>query len=170
MKFDYSINPWLFNDIPFNDCGGLAGFVYQIDDLDNGMKYLGKKFFFSKRKPKGKTRRVTMESDWKFYFGSNTTIKDLIKIHGIERFRRRILSLHSLERDVNYMEVKMQYVMDVLNETFPDGLPVWYNGNISGKHYFHLVNGIDTRTTYCQSSLFLQKDILASKERKFLGT
>ena len=40
---------WLYNDEPFDpesapeDC---AGFVYRITNLDNNMKYIGKKIFW----------------------------------------------------------------------------------------------------------------------------
>lgn len=137
---------WLFNNVEYSptpeELKKLAGFVYLIIDKETGKKYIGKKFFWSKRKVKNKTRRVTVESDWKKYFSSNATIKDLAKTEP-DRFTRIILSLHSLERDVNYTEVKYQYEFGVLEQ---DGL--WYNENISGKHYIHLVDGIKSRSKY----------------------
>jgi hypothetical protein len=151
MTIEYD-NPWLFNGEPFLDCGNYAGFVYELIDKVNGKRYIGKKFFWSKRKPKGKTRRVTIESDWRKYYSSSDEIKKLVKEHGGERFERHILSLHTLERDVNYMEVKLQYSLGVLEKVDENGEMLYYNGNISGKHHCHLVRGIESRSAIAKPS------------------
>ena len=56
-----------------------------------GQKYIGRKYFVQKRKPKGGKRRVTSESDWKKYYGSNQYLKEDVKTHGAEHFTRKIL-------------------------------------------------------------------------------
>lgn len=139
-------NPWLFEGQPFLDCGKYAGFVYELIDKVNGKRYIGKKFFWSKRKLPGKNRRTTVESDWRKYYSSNDEIKKLVKEYGKDRFERHILSLHELERDVNYMEVKMQYTLGVLEKVDENGEMLYYNGNISGKHHCHLVRGLEKRS------------------------
>jgi hypothetical protein len=139
-------NPWLFEGQPFLDCGNYAGFVYEIIDKVNGKRYIGKKFFWNKRKQPGKKRRITIESDWRNYYSSSEEIKKLVKECGKNRFERHILSLHELERDVNYMEVKLQYTLGVLEKVDANGEMLYYNGNISGKHHCHLVRGIEERS------------------------
>lgn len=64
-------NRWTYNRAVFDErlIGKMAGFVYNITNLTNGMKYLGKKVFYFNRKVKGK--RTKVESDWRDYFGSN---------------------------------------------------------------------------------------------------
>ena len=106
---------------------GYAGFVYLITNSETGMKYLGRKYFWSVRKLKGKTRRQRSESNWQDYYGSSKVLlEDLEKI-GKEAFIRQMLSIHKTNGDVNYEEVKQQFIHDVL-ET--EG---WYNENINGK-------------------------------------
>ena len=106
---------------------GYAGFVYLITNSETGMKYIGRKDFWSVRKLKGKTRRQRSESNWQDYYGSSKVLlEDLEKI-GKEAFIRQMLSIHKTNGDVNYEEVKQQFIHDVL-ET--EG---WYNENINGK-------------------------------------
>ena len=146
-------NPWLFNDEPFLDCAHYVGFVYEITDAENGKKYIGKKFFWSHRKLPGKTRRSKIESNWRQYYSSSEIIKQLVKECGKLRFKRKILSLHELIRDVNYTEVKLQYALGVLEQQDENGEMIYYNGNISGKHQSYLVKGIELRTLYEQSNI-----------------
>ncbi len=145
-----SIKPWLFNGEPFelND-PTLEGFVYVIIDTTNRKRYIGKKFFWNRRKDPKTGRRVKKESDWKQYYGSNAYLKGLVKEKGKDVFERHILTLHKLKRDVNYMEIKMQYALEVLEivDTADEEL-LYMNGNINGKHWAHLVKGIDERTKY----------------------
>ena len=145
-------NPWLFNGEPFLDCKNYLGFVYEITDSYNNRKYIGKKFFWSHRKLPGKTRRTKIESNWRHYYSSSEIIKQLVKEFGKLRFKRKILSLHELIRDVNYMEVKLQYALGVLEKQDENGEFIYYNGNISGKHQSYLVKGISLRTLYENST------------------
>ena len=76
---DYE-NPWLYQGEPFtsNDIGDFFGFVYRITNLQNGKQYIGRKYFYQKRKPKGGKRKVTSESNWKKYYGSSDELKEEI--------------------------------------------------------------------------------------------
>ena len=90
---------WLYNDKEIGDdeIEGYASFVYMITNLETGKRYIGKKIFKSirKQKVKGKTRRkkVTKDSDWKSYFGSNKLLQEDVERLGSDRFRREILKL-----------------------------------------------------------------------------
>jgi len=95
------------------------GFVYEITDLDNGKKYIGKKWFWNTRKRpplKGKTRKriVRIESDWKDYFGSSDEVKSLVEESGRKRFDRKILHLCKTKGECTYFEAKLQFDNDVL--------------------------------------------------------
>lgn len=128
-------NKWQFNgsiveELPTN----AYGMVYLIVDKETGMKYLGKKSFWSKRKLKPTDKRRTkIESDWKNYYSSSDKIKAIIKEHGNERFERHVLAICNLERHMNYLEVKYQFAFNILEE--PDN---WYNDNINGCWFPHL--------------------------------
>ena len=136
-------NPWIFDSEIFDDPKDFVGFVYLLLDYETGKKYLGKKFFWSYRKIPGKRNRVKKESDWRNYYSSCEEIKELVKSGNKNRFHRFILSLHSLERDVNYAEVKAQFEFGVLER--PD---VWYNESINGKWRKSLVSGIGDRSVH----------------------
>jgi hypothetical protein len=133
-------NPWLFNGKPFTteDIGKSVGFVYLIESLIDGKLYIGRKYFHSIRKVKGKTRRQRKESDWKTYYGSSEELKTIILEHGKNNFKRVILSLHSTKGDVNYEEVKQQFLNNVLEDDR------FLNENINGKWHrkpAHIVEG-----------------------------
>jgi hypothetical protein len=121
-------NAWTFNGKEFDseDIGDAYGFVYLITTPE-GQKYIGRKYFWSIRKVKGKTRRQRSESDWKKYYGSSDLLKAKIKDSNKNLFRREIISLHSTKGRVNYEEVKEQFVNGVLESDD------YINDNINGK-------------------------------------
>ena len=134
-KIDYEQNPWLYKGKPFttDDIGDLFGFVYRITNLSTGKQYIGRKYFWQKRKPKGGKRRVTSESDWKRYFGSSEELKRDIEDLGRENFRREIISVHTTLGRTNYEETRQLFLNNVLTESI-DGLPKYYNSNILGRY------------------------------------
>ena len=96
-----------------------VGFVYEIHDLHNGKKYIGKKWFWSTRKRpplKGKTRKriIKSESDWQDYFGSSDEVKLLVEESGRQRFVRSIIRLCKNKGECTYFEAKVQFERDVL--------------------------------------------------------
>ena len=135
LEVDYE-NPWLYQGKPFttDDIGNLFGFVYRITNLQSGKQYIGRKYFWQKRKPKGGKRRVTSESDWKRYYGSSDDLKRDIREIGKDSFRREILSLHETLGKVNYEETKQLFLHNVLMEALDDGTPMYYNSNILGRY------------------------------------
>ena len=121
-------NAWTFNGKEFDseDIGDAYGFIYLITTPE-GQKYIGRKYFWSIRKVKGKSRRQRSESDWKTYYGSSDVLKAKIKESDKKLFKREIISLHSTKGRVNYEEVKEQFVNGVLESDD------YINDNINGK-------------------------------------
>ena len=132
---DYE-NPWVFEGRTFlsEDIDDLYGFVYRITNTVNGRKYIGRKYFWSFRKPPGKKRKVKQESDWKRYYGSCPELKEDIKVFGKETFSREILSLHSTKGSCNFEETKQLFLNNVLQESLDTGGPAYYNSNILGRY------------------------------------
>ena len=136
LEVDYE-NPWMYQGCPFtsDDIGDYYGFVYCITNTSTGQKYIGRKYFVQKRKPKGGKRRVTSESDWKRYYGSSDELKRDIKENGRDTFRREILSLHTTLGRTNYEETRQLFLNEVLTKRLTDGSPAYYNSNILGRYY-----------------------------------
>jgi hypothetical protein len=121
---------WLYHDSPFEptelDPKKIYGFVYLIENLVNGRKYVGKKLFFFKgfKTVKKKKKRILVESDWKTYYGSSNALqKDLDEL-GKENFRRVILHLCTSKSECSYLEMKEQVER---NAILSDG---YYNDQI----------------------------------------
>lgn len=121
---------WFFNGKEFNEVSKeYEGFVYLITNLTNGMKYIGKKHFWERRKNPKNGRRQTKESGWRDYFGSCDELKEDVKTLGKDKFRREILYLCPHKKSMSYYETYEQFRRNVLlDETY-------YNTNIEGKFY-----------------------------------
>ena len=129
-------NPWIYQGSTFTsaDIGDFFGYVYRITNLKSGKKYIGRKYFTQRRKPRGGKRRVSSESDWKKYYGSSEELKQDIKKYGRNIFKREIISLHRTLGKVNYEETKQLFLNNVLMEALDDGTPAYYNSNILGRY------------------------------------
>ena len=129
-------NPWLYEGKPFtsNDIGDFFGFVYCITNIQSGKRYIGRKYFQQKRKPRGGKRRITSESDWKKYYGSSNELSADRKLLGNSAFKREILSLPTRLGDVNFEETKQLFLHNVLTETLDGKTPLYYNSNILGRY------------------------------------
>ena len=129
-------NPWTYKGSTFTsaDIGDFFGYVYCITNLQTGKKYIGRKYFTQRRKPRGGKRKVTSESDWKKYYGSSSELKEDVKHFGKSLFKREILSLHKTLGKVNYEETKQLFINNVLMEALDDGTPAYYNSNILGRY------------------------------------
>ena len=136
-------NPWTYQGTTFTsaDINDFFGFVYRITNLQTGKQYIGRKYFWQKRKPRNGGRRVTSESDWKKYYGSSKELNEERKSVGNNTFRREIISIHKTLGQVNYEETRQLFLNNVLTEASEDGTPRYYNSNILGrymrKNYFN---------------------------------
>jgi hypothetical protein len=132
---------WLYNGEELTETPEeYQGFVYQITELDTGMMYIGKKFFWKpKILPKNKTRkrrvRTRVESDWRDYYGSNKLVIQLVKEKGRDNYKREILRMCKTKGECSYYEAKLQFENDVLLNSN------YYNEFIGCKiHASHLTN------------------------------
>ena len=130
-------NPWLYQgkewQLPedFNP-DVVYGFVYLITNKKDQKKYVGKKFFWSKKtlpitKKRKRRKRLKVESDWRTYWGSNKYLVEDVKNHGPEDFTREILHLCKTKGECAYYEAKEQFDREVLLTE------EYYNGIISCK-------------------------------------
>lgn len=105
-------NKWVFEGVEVEEpCLDMLGFVYKITNLTNDRFYIGRKNVISNvTKPplKGdkKNRKISKESDWKFYWSSSDELKEDIKELGIENFRREILYWCKTPALITYLEQK----------------------------------------------------------------
>jgi hypothetical protein len=109
---------WTYNGKDFTEdlVGNNYGFVYQITNLTNGRKYIGKKFFYSAKtkQVKGKKKRYKASSNWQTYYGSSDNLtKDVLQL-GHENFKREILHLCLTKGECGYLEAKEQFRNNVL--------------------------------------------------------
>ena len=132
---------WLYNEQQYNNTPeDYQGFVYVITELDTGKKYIGKKNFWKpKTLPITKTRkrrvRTRVESDWRKYYGSNSTVKELVESKGEQNYKREILKLCKTKGEMSYYEAKLQFENDVLLSD------IYYNEFIGCKiHSKHIRN------------------------------
>lgn len=114
---------------------GTVGFVYRVTHQPSGKHYIGKKVLYFNRtlpplKGKKRRRRVVKESDWKTYYGSNTTIKQMIKEEKSDEFTREILVFVNRKKMLTYYETKFLFTEGVLEN--PNK---FFNDNILGKFF-----------------------------------
>jgi len=95
------------------------GFVYVITNRALNKKYIGKKFFWSKKtlpplKGKKRKRRSIIESNWRDYYGSSANLMEDVETQGKDMFHREIIYLGKGKGDLAYMEAKLQFENEVL--------------------------------------------------------
>ena len=130
-------NPWTYQGTTFtsDDINDFFGYVYCITNNENGREYIGRKYFWQFRTPKGKKRKVKSESDWKKYYGSCPELKEEIERLGNQNFDRTILSVHNTKGKTNFEETRQLFVHGVLTEALDDGTPAYYNSNILSRYF-----------------------------------
>ena len=124
-------------ELPFSGdlIGDHYGFVYLITNKSNERRYIGRKYFWSFRTPKGKKRKVKQESDWRKYYGSCPELKEDVIKYGKQNFSRTILSLHKTKGKTNFEETRQLFYYNVLTEELDTGVPAYYNSNILSRYY-----------------------------------
>ena len=137
---------WLYNGEEYNPEEApkeYQGFVYRITEIDTGMKYIGKKFFWSRRtlpplKGKKRKRKVVKESDWRDYYGSSKQLNETIEVNGKDRYKREILIMCETKGECTYHEARLQFKFDVLLRDD------YYNGQIQCRiHASHIKGDYD---------------------------
>lgn len=122
---------WLYEEkeIDYELVNEYYGFVYLIENIKTGKRYIGRKYFTkaSSKQIKGKRKRCRKESDWKDYWGSSSRLLSEIEKEGQDKFKRSILRLCKTRGECNYWEAKLQFMHNVL-ETDD-----YYNDNIMMK-------------------------------------
>lgn len=106
------------------------GFVYEIKNLINKRKYIGKKFFWTTKtlppkKGNKNKRHKKVESDWRTYWGSCRELLDDVEKLGKGKFKREIIRLCKTKWECAYYEAELQFVNKVLFK------PEYYNGIIN---------------------------------------
>jgi len=133
------MNDWIYQGLKFTPDEPFTyerygnewyGFVYCITHRGTNRKYIGKKFFWSKKTlPITKTRKrrkiTYVESDWRTYYGSNKHLNEELEQHGKEFYHREILHLCKTKGECAYMETKEQFDREVLLKD------EYYNGIIN---------------------------------------
>lgn len=114
----------LLIDMPENP----YGFIYEITNLLNNRKYIGKKQMITiKKMPplKGKKnkRHKIVETDWKSYTGSSNELNEDIQKNGKDKFKFKIIKFCNSKSELAYYETKLQFENDVLlKEEYYNGI------------------------------------------------
>lgn len=127
---------WLYEGKEFvlDEDSKLVGFVYLIENLDNGMMYVGKKLFTASKtyQKNGKKRKKRVESNWNDYTGSNEMLNEAVG-NGAN-IRKTILHLCTSRGWMSYRETQ-----EILNREALQS-DKYYNGWLSARlHAKHLV-------------------------------
>ena len=130
---------WLYNDIEFTEdmVGDWFGFIYEITNLLDGRRYVGKKLFTraGTKQIKGKKKKVRLSSGWANYWSSSKELQEDVKKLGEENFSRKILYLCKTRSECSYRETKEIFIRDALLTT------EYYNSWVSCKiHKAHVLN------------------------------
>lgn len=129
---------WIYENKEYEWDGESYGFIYLIENLENGKKYIGRKFFTSAgyKTVKKKRKKIRKESDWKDYFGSSPALKEDVDKYGKDKFKRTILRLCKTRGECNYFETKYIFDADaILDEQYYNG---WVSCKIQAGHVKHL--------------------------------
>jgi hypothetical protein len=125
---------WLYEGKEFVLDGDWYGFVYLIENLLNGRKYIGRKYLTKAgyKTVKGKRKKIRVESDWDDYYGSSSALKEDIDQYGKDNFRRTILRLCKSRGECNYFETKYIFDHDAILD--PNFYNTWVSCKIQASH------------------------------------
>jgi len=114
---------WYFEDKLFapteEELSVWQGFVYEIEEIDTGMKYIGKKYFWKPKilpvtKTRKRRKKTLVESDWKDYFGSNKLLKENVSAKSVFNYNRKIIRLCETKGECSYYEALYQFQYSVI--------------------------------------------------------
>ena len=141
---------WMYNNSKITKVSQFPqntyGFVYKTTHIPSGKAYIGKKVLVHNKKVKvtkkdlllyegvkGRKpthKRVSKESDWLVYYGSNQQLKELVENWPADHFDRKIMKLAPNKKLLTYYETQYQFIYRVLEK--PDE---FFNDNILGKFF-----------------------------------
>lgn len=125
---------WLYEGKEFEYDDQWYGFIYLIENLVNGRKYIGRKFLTKAgyKTVNKKRKKIRVESDWASYYGSSPSLAKDIELYGQDKFRRTILKLCKSRGECNYWETKMIFDADaILDGTYYNS---WVQCKIQASH------------------------------------
>jgi hypothetical protein len=133
---------WLLCGSEYIDDGMNFGFVYLIENLITGRKYIGRKYFTAAgyKQVNGKRKKIRKESDWKEYYGSNEELKEHVNLYGKDLFHREIMRLCTSKGEMSYFEAKYQFQYDVLESD--QWYNTWIQCKVHKKHLTFLKKGV----------------------------
>lgn len=107
---------WLFEDKEFEYDDQWYGFIYLIENIINGKKYIGRKFLTKAgyKTVNKKRKKIRVESDWADYYGSSPALAKDIEVYGKDNFKRTILRLCKSRGECNYWEAKLIFETDAV--------------------------------------------------------
>jgi len=107
---------WLYENKQFENSDEWYGFIYLIENLKNGRKYIGRKYLTKAayKTTKGKRKKIRKESDWADYYGSSPSLQADVELYGKENFKRTILRLCKSRGECNYFEAKEIFDTDAV--------------------------------------------------------
>jgi len=125
---------WLYNGTEFTEemIDNNIGFVYQIENLTNGKKYVGKKLFTKSKtyQKNKKKKRKKVQSDWMTYTGSNEELNQDIKSG--HQIKKEILHLCQTKGWATYLETKEIINRDCIIKD--DYYNIWFSARIRRSH------------------------------------
>lgn len=150
---------WLYEDKEFEYSDEWYGFIYLIENLITGRRYIGRKFLTKAgyKTVKGKRKKIRVASDWEDYYGSSPALKADVELLGKENFKRTILRLCKSRGECNYYETKLIFETDaVLDGNYYNN---WVSCKVQASHVKSLlfnqettdVKSTGTQAPNCQS-------------------
>jgi hypothetical protein len=109
---------WTYNNESVTDevIGDAYGFVYIIENLTNGRRYIGRKYLTKAayKTVKGKRKKIRKASDWETYWGSNKFLIEDVKTLGEVNFTRTIVRFCRNRSECSYWETHYIFALGAL--------------------------------------------------------
>jgi len=109
---------WTYNNESVTDdvIGDAYGFVYIIENLIDGRRYIGRKYLTKAayKTVKGKRKKIRKASDWETYWGSNKFLIEDVKNHGEDNFTRTIVRFCRNRSECSYWETHYIFALGAL--------------------------------------------------------